>query len=566
DAGAQPMASSCGRFVLAYNGEIYNAAEIRDDLAAAGRTFRGHSDTEVLVEAIAEWGVDVTLPKLNGMFAFAVWDATSRTVTLARDRMGIKPLYYGTPDGGRTWLFGSELKPLREHPAFDAAIDRDALALLLRHGMVVGPRSIYRGVAKLPAGTTVTFRAAAADADVRPYWSLFDVASSGEDGPDGDLEALLTDAIGRRMVADVPVGAFLSGGVDSSLVVALMQRQSTQPVRTFSIGFGESRYNEADHAAAVAKHLGTDHTELYVTPDDALAVIPKLPTIYDEPFADSSQIPTYLVSELTRRSVTVSLSGDGGDELFAGYDRYRIARDVWKTLSPIPGPLRTLAAAVGTAVLRRLPGQTARKFARRADKLGVGSAGDVYCSQLIHWANETDLVLGADRRATDWSDPTLWPSKLDPIDQFRYADMRVYLPDDILTKVDRASMAVSLEARVPLLDHRVVEWVWRRGNLSPDGRTPFGKPQLKAILAKYVPRELFERPKMGFGVPIDVWLRGPLRDWAEALLDDRRLRDEGFFDPGPIRQRWREHLDGTNDWHYPLWNVLMFQAWREGTR
>ncbi|QDT65104.1 asparagine synthase (glutamine-hydrolyzing) [Calycomorphotria hydatis] len=568
EAGAQPMTSSCGRIVLTYNGEVYNFQEIRTELEQRGRSFRGHSDTEVLVEGIAEWGVNAMLQKAIGMFALAAWDQRDRTLTLARDRLGIKPLYYG--QCGDTVLFGSELKALRTHPTFNAGINRDAIAQLLQHCYIPGPHSIYQNVHKLTPGTLLTIKQPASSLpSPEVYWQLSDHAHPRSASSSLNIEAererldeLLTDAVRLRMISDVPYGAFLSGGIDSSLVVALMQKQAAEPVKTFSIGFQEQQYNEAHYAKAVAEHLKTDHTELYVEPKHALEVIPRLPQLYDEPFADSSQIPTYLVSELTRKSVTVSLSGDGGDESFCGYRRYRYARDVWNILRLVPKPMRQLSAIIGTGGMQVAPSKLAKKIFRRVARIGIQSAGNLYCAQLLHWTNAADIVLGAKSVPTLASDPSGWPTSLKPVERFMYADTLTYLPDDILTKVDRASMAVSLEARVPLLDHRVVEYAW---SLPIDLRlrSGTGKWLLREVLAQYVPRELFERRKMGFGVPIDHWLRGPLQDWAEALIDERRLREEGYFDPQPIRTMWAEHLSGKTDWQYPLWDVLMFQAWLE---
>ncbi|QDT37466.1 asparagine synthase (glutamine-hydrolyzing) [Stratiformator vulcanicus] len=575
EAGAQPMPSACGRYVLSYNGEIYNFSELRDELESAGRRFRGHCDTEVLLEGIAEWGIEATLKKLIGMFAFALWDREERTLTFARDRLGIKPLYYGW--AGRTLLFGSELKALRAHPEFGADVNRDAVAQVLRHGYIPAPLSIYAGISKLIPGTIIEFSAEERDPSPRAYWSLSEVVeeasrrASGNDSERSDreycdeLETLLTDAVGKRMIADVSLGALLSGGIDSSLVVALMQKQSGRPVKSFSIGFSETEYNEAPHAAAVAKHLGTDHTELYVEPRDALDVIPKLPELYDEPFGDSSQIPTYLVSELTRRSVTVALSGDGGDESFGGYERYRVTRDAWNILRLAPGPVRQAAALLGRLGTGRVPGRIPKRIVRRLSRVGVRTVGDLYCAQLQHWTNATDVALESRDTRTFASDPGLWPDALRYPETFLFADTLSYLPDDILVKVDRASMAVGLEARVPLLDHRVVEFAWQMPSRLRWDRRGRGKWPLQEILGRYVPTELFDRPKKGFGVPIDHWLRGPLREWAEELLREDRLREEGYFDPQPIRELWRRHLAGDN-WHYLLWNVLMFNAWLERQR
>lgn len=580
-AGHQPMTSPCGRYVLVYNGEIYNHPDLRRELEAEGGQFdwRGHSDTETLLAAIRHWGLEGALQRLNGMFAFALWDTRDRTLFLARDRMGEKPLYYGR--AGDTLLFASELKALTAHPDWRGEVNRDALALYMRHNYVPAPWSIYRGLAKLPPAHFVVIRDGGAQiGEPQCYWDLGAVAERGALSAGGDAEALidalddlLRDAVGRRMAADVPLGAFLSGGFDSTTVAALMQAQSDRPVKTFSIGFNEAAYNEAVHAKAVARHLGTDHTELYVTPEEAMAVIPRLPAIYDEPFADSSQIPTFLVSQLARRHVTVSLSGDGGDELFCGYNRYVLGYSVWQKLRVLPPSVRRGLARV----INHAPGQTldaaqrllprrlrVANLADRLPKLAEVLAhrdGEAFYRQLVsHWKDPARVVLGASEPETLLSRKDRLPGLPDLRERMMYLDMMSYLPDDILTKVDRASMAVSLEARVPLLDHRLVEFAWKvpTGYKYLHGQ---GKWLLRQVLYRYVPRHLMERPKMGFGVPIEQWLRGPLRDWAEALLDERRLREEGFFDPAPIRRMWSEHLSGKRRWQYHLWDVLMFQAW-----
>lgn len=585
-AGHQPMVSPCGRYVLIYNGEIYNSPDLRKELEREGGAFgwRGHSDTETLLAALRHWGLQSALERLNGMFAFALWDVSERTLFLARDRMGEKPLYYGR--SGETFLFGSELKALTAHPEWQGQVDRDALALYMRHNYVPAPWSIYQGISKLPPAHFVAIREGGRRVgEPVCYWNLSQVAERGVMSAVGEPEALvdeldelMRDAVGRRMMADVPLGAFLSGGYDSSVVVALMQAQSQRPVKTFSIGFHEAGYNEAQHAKAVAQHLGTEHTELYVTPDEALGVIPDLPAIYDEPFADSSQIPTFLVSQLAKQHVTVSLSGDGGDELFYGYNRYMFGDNVWEKLGRMPVPVRRILAAL----LRRAPGNALdvaqRLLPRRfrvpslpdrlpklADVLTHRDGQAFYRSLVSHFKDPAALVLGAKEPETILSRPDALPSLTGFRDQMMYLDMMTYLPDDILTKVDRASMAVSLEARVPLLDHRLVEFAWRVP-IEYKYRDGQGKWLLRQVLYRYVPREMMERPKMGFGVPIEHWLEGSLRDWAEALLDEKRLREEGFFDPAQIRQMWREHLSGARRWHYYLWDVLMFQAWLENTR
>lgn len=590
--GHQPMLSACGRFVLAYNGEIYNFRSLRADLERVGEGFRSQSDTEVMLTAFVRWGVEETCRRLNGMFAFALWDRQRRTLTLCRDRFGQKPLYYGW--SGANFLFGSELKALAAYPGFTPEIDPDALTLYLRHGYVPAPHSIYRGVRKLLPGTLLTL--GEGDCQVRslpapvPYWSAIEAARRGlADGYRGaeaeatdELETLLADAVGQCMVSDVPLGAFLSGGVDSSTVVALMQAQSARPVRTFSIGFEEESFDESKHAAAVARHLGTDHTEMTVTYGDALAAIPEMPRIYDEPFADSSQIPTYLLSKLTRKHVTVSLSGDGGDEVFGGYNRYLWGRQLARVVDHAPLALRRL----GCAALRAVPiaawdGLAAGfapllpnrlKVAHPGDKLhklaGVAGAADArnaYLGLTSLW-DEPDRLTGRPEPASAVLDAFGALPGAGMVPGMMAADAVTYLPDDILVKVDRASMAVSLESRIPFLDHRVFEFAWR---LPADMklRGGQGKHLLRQVLYRHVPPALIERPKMGFGVPIGVWLRGPLRDWAETLLDGDRMRRQGLLDPEPIRRRWAEHLEGRRNWQHQLWAVLMLQAWlEEGTQ
>lgn len=584
--GRQPMMSACGRYVVVFNGEIYNFRDLRRELAGLGHVFRGHSDTEVLLAAFAQWGPDAAVRRCNGMFAFGLWDRVGRRLLLARDRLGEKPLYYGRM--GRFFLFGSELKALRAHPAFRGEVDRDALALYLRHNYIPAPYSIYRGVRKLPPGTMLWVEAdgAGAPGEPEPYWSAKEMAERGVADPFrgsaeeavAELEALLRDAVGLRMVADVPLGAFLSGGIDSSTIVALMQFQSNRPVKTFSIGFHETGYNEAEHAKVVARHLGTDHTELYVTPEEAMSVIPRLPALYDEPFSDSSQIPTFLVSELARRHVTVSLAGDGGDELFGGYGRYFLCRDLWQRIGRFPATGRRvlaaalaavggcLAAAVppcaatGSTSIHGRPGRLGDKLQKLAEVLAFDSPEALYLRLVSHWKSPDRVVVGAGEPPTALTDRRRWADLPELVARLMYLDMVTYLPDDILVKVDRASMGVGLEARVPLLDHRVVEFAWRLP-LSMKIRDGQGKWLLRQVLYRYVPKEIVDRPKMGFGVPIGAWLRGPLREWAESLLDERRLREEGYFDPRPIREKWREHLSGKHDWQYYLWDILMFQAW-----
>ena len=585
--GSQPMESASGRFVLAFNGEVYNFRELRAELDVLGDVFRGHSDTEVMLAAIERWGLEPALSRFNGMFAFALWDRRDLSLHLVRDRMGIKPLYYGF--AGDTLVFGSDPAAFRPVPGFAGEVDRGSLSLYLRHGYVPTPYSIFSGIRKLMPGHLVSFYGIQAGSlpDARPFWSARDAVEMGGKNPFPgspdeavtELETLLRDAVTSRMVSDVPLGAFLSGGVDSSTVVALMQQGSDRPVRTFSIGFEEEEFNEATYAADVARHLGTEHTELYVTSKDCRDVVPLLPEIFSEPFADSSQIPTYLVSRLARSQVTVSLSGDGGDELFAGYHQYAMGQALWRRTSRIPKSLR----AVGGEAIRMIPiggwdvllksagsfRSGGRAFALTGDRMHklaeVASQPDfpsMYRALVSAWRNPSGMVVGG------FEPPTLL-SGLDAdapgdevITRMMYWDLRSYLPDDILTKVDRASMAVSLEARVPLLDHRVVELAWRLP-MEFKRREGLAKWVLREVLVRHVPARLIDRPKRGFGVPLESWLKGPLRDWAEALLDRERLVREGFFHADPIRKSWREFQSGKRRWHSQLWIILMFQAWLE---
>ena len=574
-AGRQPMVSHCQRFVTVYNGEVYNAPELREELDNI--RFRGHSDTEVVLEACAAWGVEAAVRRLNGMFAFAIWDRQERKLSLVRDRLGIKPLYWGAFD--KLFLFGSELKAIKKHPGWTQQVDRTALAVFMQHRYIPSPRSIYRGIHKLEPGHILTLKTGR-EPENRVYWSISDTIEQGRSislqSPEHEavnmLDSLLGDAVGRRMVADVPVGAFLSGGIDSATVVALMQKSGAQAARTFTIGFDDSSYNEARHASAVAKHLGSDHTELYVGSNQARDVIPNLPAIYDEPFADSSQIPTFLVSRMTRQHVTVALSGDGGDELFAGYNRYQTAELLRRWTKPFKGSLRKNMASALTslspAAWNNLLGFLSRRKngTRPGHKLhhlaAILDAGpdNIYRKLISEWNDPVALVAGAGD-----PDGILWAAAREglltnPIEQLQYLDTINYLPDDILTKVDRASMAVSLEARTPLLDHRVVEFAWRL----PMHYKIRGKDRkwlLRQVLYKYVPRQLMERRKTGFKIPVGDWLGGPLRDWAETLLAEKRLADDGFLNPLMVRERWNAHLSGHSNWTGSLWNVLMFQAW-----
>lgn len=570
DEGKQPMTSSNNRYVITYNGEVYNFKKLRIELERLGCTFRGHSDTEVILSAFETWGIEKSISRFIGMFALALWDRAKKKLYLVRDRLGIKPLYFGHVNG--SFVFASELKAFRSFPKFDRVINRDAITLFLRHNYIPAPYSIYAGISKLEPGQILTLDVNTEnkqDYEIGTYWSAATIAKQGVNNPFtgsvieavDHLDILLKDAIKLRMLADVPLGAFLSGGIDSSLVTALMQTQSSSPVKTFSIGFNEASYNEAVYAKAIADHLGTQHTELYVTPAEAMAVIPQLPSLFDEPFSDSSQIPTFLVSQLARKYVTVSLSGDGGDELFHGYSRYFHTQNIWRKLSFIPQSLRPSLAHLAKAFSKI----TGEKMQSLSDILTLSNPDELYRRSMSHWKKPTAVVLNATEPLTSLTDPELNPQLHELANRMMHYDLVSYLPDDILTKVDRSSMGVSLEARVPLLDHRVVEFAWRLP-LSLKIKQSQGKWILRQLLYRYVPQKLVERPKMGFGVPIGAWLRGPLRDWAENLLDEQRLHEEGFFDPVPIRKKWQEHLAGKNYCHYYLWDVLMFQSWLDANK
>ncbi len=580
------MASASERYRMVFNGEIYNHLELREQLGDVA--WRGHSDTETLLACFDRWGVAAALPRTVGMFAFAVWDRVDRTLFLARDRLGEKPLYFGWH--GNTLLFASELKAIRRHPAFAAEIDRGAVALFLRLGYVPAPYSIYRDIQKLTPGTFVALRADSRNARPTVYWSARLVAETGQREPfrgsEGEacdeLQELLKQAVAGQMLADVPVGAFLSGGIDSSTIVALMQEQSSRRIKTFTIGFREPGYDEAVDARAVARHLGTDHTQLDVGAAEALEIVPKLPQLYDEPFADSSQIPTFLVSQLARTEVTVSLSGDGGDELFAGYNRYVWAARVWRVLRTVPRPLRAalssalsaLSPATWDGLFRiaapALPhswrhGQAGNKLRKLSDIVGVQAPHEIYLRLISQWQNPEEVLLDSVEPQTTIERDSYGGGITGLEARMMYLDAVTYLPDDILVKVDRAAMGVSLETRVPLLDHRVVEFAWRVP-LSMKLRHGKGKWLLRQVLQRYVPTELFDRPKSGFAVPLDAWLRGPLQDWAESLLDDARLRREGYLRAPVVRGKWQRHLSGRESQASSIWNVLMFQSWLECAR
>jgi len=576
-AGHQPMTSPCDRYRLIYNGEIYNHLELRADLENEGGHFdwQGHSDTETLLAALRHWGIKEALQRVNGMFAFALWDATEKTLFLARDRMGEKPLYYGF--AGNNFLFGSELKSFAVHPEWTGNIDRDAMTLYMRCNCVPAPWSIYQGIKKLlPAQFIAVRKAGEVISDPQCYWNIGNIAErnvADSDQPADELvnqlDALLRDSVSKRMAADVPLGAFLSGGYDSATIAALMQAQSDRPINTFTIGFHEDKFNEAVYAKEVARHLGTNHTELYVTPTEAMSVIPRLPDVWDEPFADSSQIPTLVLCELVRNHVTVSLSGDGGDELFCGYDRYVYGNRAWQALRLLPMPLRLTLAKVFDSLphasLENLFPDITFRLSNIATAFRQDSDMSFYQHLSSHWKNPESIVRGGVEPHTAFGAPMDLPRLPGLRERMMFVDSVTYLPDDILTKLDRASMAVSLETRVPMLDHRLVEFAWRIPT-SLKYRGGKSKWILREVLNRYVPRELVDRPKKGFGVPIGQWLRGPLREWAENLLSEKRLREEGYFDPEPIRKMWEDHAAGHNQRHFYLWDVLMFQAWLESTK
>ncbi|CAN5195318.1 asparagine synthase (glutamine-hydrolyzing) [soil metagenome] len=583
--GRQPMVSADRRYVAVYNGEVYNHPLLRDQLGGLGHRFRGHSDTEVLLAAVVEWGVERAVERFAGMFALAIWDRESRALSLVRDRLGVKPLYYGWM--GSRFLFASEIRSFRCCSGFPAEVDRDALALYFRLGYVPSPYSIYQGIRKLRAGTILRVAAHGRSEDLEPipYWSARGAAEDGcraerdvpEEAVIEELEARLRQAVSECLISDVPLGAFLSGGIDSSTVVALMQAATARPVKTFTIGFSDRRYDESGQAGEVAAVLGTDHTELIVTARDAQDVIPLLPSIYDEPFADSSQIPTFLISRLARESVTVALSGDGGDELFGGYNRHVRGASLWSRTTRFPRWGRRLAARALTAagprtwdtILERASALSAQDSYGQVMKLTrlleAESPEDLYVELTSLWRRPADVVIGGteppigavDRcQRADLPDLARWMMCL---------DAQMYLPDDILTKVDRASMAVGLEVRVPLLDHRLFEYAWRIP-LELKIRGGLGKVVLRCVLERYVPPRIFEKPKMGFGIPLGDWLRKDLRGWAEDLLAEKRIVSDGFLRPEPIRDAWEEHLLGNRDRHHELWVALMFNAWLEEQR
>jgi asparagine synthase (glutamine-hydrolysing) len=585
--GHQPMFSASGRTVIVYNGEVYNYRSLGSTLSSGDKGFKGTSDTEVILEGIEQWGTEKTVTQCIGMFAWAVWDQREKTLGLVRDRLGIKPLYYGW--AGKVLVFASELKAFRAVPGFSPSIDRDVLGLFFRHNYIPAPYTIYKNIWKLKPGEILPINRVAMktrDLEAKPYWSAAQIVREGLENPyrgsleeaQEELESILTEAVQIRLISDVPLGAFLSGGIDSSAVVSLMRKGSNASVRTFSIGFEQTGYNEAPFAEAVARHLGTDHTELYVTEKEAQNLIPSLAFIYDEPFADSSQIPTTLLSKLTRQYVTVSLSGDGGDELFAGYDRYLWGREIWQKMGWMPPwsrkGLRAALLSFSPSTWDNLfqtispwlpkswqtyrPGDRVHKL---ADSFLFNNRIDLYQWLVSHWREPLNLVMGMKREPVTAFNYQGKPSSLKSfIQEMQFIDLISYLPDDILTKVDRASMHVALEARVPLLDHRVVEFSWR---LPMNFKIHNGKGKwiLRRVLNKYVPEKLIDRPKMGFGIPIDSWLRGPLKEWAADLLAPERLKREGYINPQMVSLKWQEHLSGKRNWQYLLWDVLMWESW-----
>ena len=605
--GHQPMVSESGRYVIIYNGEVYNFPTLKKILMRMGYLFRGGSDTEVVLASFEHWGVDKAVEMLEGMFAFALLDRSDKRLHLVRDRIGIKPLFYGWMDG--QFIFGSELKIFRSSPCWDGKIDRDVLQLYMQHSYIPAPHTIYKGIYKLFPGCVLSLDVGGGgsrpndfspfpvhdEADIcmlqpRPYWSIRKVAEEARINPfKGDeeegvnqLQKILTRAVSDRMIADVPLGAFLSGGIDSAVVVALMQSASTNPVKTFTVGFLDSRYNEAEYARTVADYLGTDHTEVFVSHKEAIDVIPRLPMLYDEPFGDSSQIPTFMICQLAREEVKVGLSGDGGDENFAGYNQYFIATSIWnktRWLSPLMKSLIAKGMAgislkgwetflsytnrlVGSELRKRLSGDAIHK----AVDMVMARTPDVLFKTLTsHWKQGEGLVIGGNYLPKE--EPGLFQAirSSDFARRMMYADMVSYLPDDILVKVDRASMGVGLEARVPILDHRVVEFVARLPlNMLIRGNTR--KYLLRRLLYKYVPMNLIDRPKKGFSLPLGEWLRSPLRDWAESLLDGSRLGREGYLNPATVKKKWKEHISGGRDWKNHLWNVLMFEAWLDNEK
>lgn len=584
NAGHQPMHSKSGRYCLIFNGEIYNHLDMRSQLS--GVHWNGGSDTETLLACFDRFGVSSTISMSVGMFSFGVWDKKLLQLTLGRDRIGEKPMYYGWQGNfEKSFIFGSELKSFKNHPHFQDEINRGALSLYSTYNYIPSPYSIYKNIFKLKPGCLLTVSLQHTEPEIKSYWSAESIIHScitnkfqGSYELINEFENLLKEVVAGQMLSDVPLGAFLSGGIDSSTIVAIMQSISSKPVKTFTIGFSEKGYNEAVYAKDVAAHLRTEHTELYVSPDDAMSVIPKLASIYDEPFSDSSQIPTFLISQLARKKVAVSLSGDGGDELFCGYNRYLLTQKIWNKISIIPEIFRTLTSNFLKSIPTRslnlvskkasvlLPHSIwhqnfAEKFYKGLNVLGASSEDELYLKIVSLWSDS--VVLG------DYCNPSTSISlaehelkSLTIVERMMAKDILSYLPDDILTKVDRAAMAVSLETRVPFLDHRIIEFAWKLP-MAMKLRNGQSKWIIRQVLKRHVPEKLFDRPKLGFSVPIGSWLRGPLREWAESLLDETRLKNEGYFNHFLIRKKWEEHISGKSDWQHHIWNILMFQSWLE---
>ena len=585
ESGNQPMVSFTGRYAIALNGEIYNFKIIRSELESLGYKFRGHCDTEVVLSAIEHWGIDAALSRFNGMFAFSLWDKKEKILYLCRDRLGEKPLYYGFINND--FVFASELKAFGKFPGFERELDRQALSLYLRYNCIPAPYSIYKNIKKLLPGEILSFNAESRNLSTQFYWSAAETAKSYNntdweanfEDTLAQAETLLKDAVKIRMESDVPLGVFLSGGIDSSLITALMQAQSNVPVKTFTIGFGDKRYNEEGDARKVAEYLGTDHTSFYATPEDALNIIPQLPEIYDEPFSDSSQIPTILVSKMAKQCVTVCLSGDGGDEIFGGYNRYVWLDRIWRNTRFLPNVARRSLVNILSCcssdrfetafekIKFMLPKQLrlrypGAKFQKILDILSVPNVELAYLNLTSNWKHPENLVLGQPEKVHMFEDLSSAGLSGNLKRQMMYCDMINYLPNDILTKIDRASMSASLESRAVFLDHRLVEFAWKLPiNMLINKKG--SKFILRSMLRKHLPATYWERPKTGFTVPIDTWLRGPLRDWADDLLSSDYLKRKGFFDHKIIQKKWQEHSSGVNNWQYELWNILMFNSWLE---
>lgn len=588
-AGHQPMQSHSGRFVLIYNGEIYNHLELRGELKKKNPfiKWRSNSDTETLLETIESWGIEKAIKKFEGMFAFCIWDKKNHCLTLARDRLGEKPLYYGWQGSGenKVFLFGSELKALKEHPEFDKKINQDAIALQLRYSYIPDPYSIYKNVYKLLPGHYIQLSKRNLKQNDLPdpkiYWCLAKTAINGssnqsnksEEEIKNELENQLRLTVKKQMISDAPIGAFLSGGIDSSAVVSLMQSQSNTPINTFTIGFDDKDFNEAHYAKKIAKHLSTNHTEMYISSKEAINIVPKLSKIYDEPFSDSSQISTFLISQLTKQQVKVALTGDGGDELFCGYNRYIFGEKLWNVSRAIPASLRKVFSSGiqlvsqknWDKILKYLP--IINRYNNVGDKLykvtrafDAKTFYDFYQLLSSHWHKSNEVVINSKEPKIFSNQLKQQLETLDKQQQMMILDFLTYLPGDILVKIDRASMASSIETRAPFLDHKLIEYVWKIPHRFKN-KNGQGKWILKEILKQYVPKDLTERPKMGFGVPIGTWLRGPLKDWAENLLDEKTMQEEGFLNSKLVKKKWEEHISGIRNWQYDLWDVLMFQAW-----